>query len=753
MFESHLRLGAVLVGAAALALVTGSGGCGSSNTRFGGYMDGGQPHYDGSADVVTTIGDDSGQSITGDSGGIIIGDGSGPGGPVQSLKFDPPSATVTVTEMNAPLAINFKLIASNPPLPDKDVAPQQAVFTRSDIAAMTPNNPVVLTASGQAAGDGVLQAVYGGRVAIATLHVSVHLTSTGMGVDPGAPGAIDGATAPDPSVTSLLYPYDQTVFPQGLVSPLMMWNAPNAGDVYRIRYEEKDFICDDYQVVTPPAQMRLSQKCWDAMTSSNQGDPISVTLSRWDAATKKAYVSAKQSWPLALANMQGAVYYWTTTGPTDAYLASIQPGLGAKPKPLYSAATGGTPCLACHGVSADGKTLVAVAGDVGKPSPAFPGENTMGGPASGYCAISTNTCDETPLANDARAWISFDIANGDIKPRYQSNMFGGNVAVSPDGTDTVFGDVTLFLADTKTGNVYLSSGLDNVALDTGNLGLMMPAFSPDGKHLVAVEGGTDTASGSTSYITLTGASAKLLQLDYDGVNHKFSNPKGFATEGTFTNTMEKAFAYPTYSPDSSLIVFHAGDRPAACGMQCDANETSTGAIYAQYTSGGTPIRLTTMTDTPGIPATQQRHAFEPTFNPLARGGYFWVVFSAERDWGNRIMVGGSPTNANKRLWVAAIDATSGKPDPSHPPFFIEGQDENRLNMRGFWANAACIPTQGGGTCQNGFECCSGYCDQGMCFTPGGNVCVPIGMACKMTSDCCDSPFVQCVNGICGTTNN
>jgi hypothetical protein len=374
----------------------------------------------------------------------------------------------------------------------------------------------------------------------------------------------------------------------------------------------------------------------------------------------------------------------------------------------------------------------------------------MGGPPTSYCA--TGACQET-LLSDGRAWISFDITQTApyATKRFQSNYFGGNVAVNPDGKYTVFGDVTLFVADTTTGMVYPNSGLDNVALDTGNVGLMMPAFSPDGNHLTAVEGPADP-SGSPSFITLAGATGELLQLDFNEATHTFSNPKKFAVESTLP-AGQAAIAYPTYSPDANWIAFHVGDKPTACENTCLADETSFGALYLQSTAGGgAPVRLAAITDTPTVPGTQTNRSFEPTFNPIERGGYFWVVMSNERDWGNRIMAGAAPANGNKRLWIGAIDKAPGTGDPSHPPFFVEGQDETRLNMRGFWALAACIPT-GQGTCNAGFQCCSGYCDpSGICVDIGNTMptCTPLGQACTMTSQCCNNPLVQCISGICQT---
>jgi hypothetical protein len=757
MIHAHLRLSIALGGAALVALL-GVEGCGTTHAGFSGDS-GADMNMDAStSDVGSFLPPDGGGGGFGDAT-FSMGDG---GSPVMGLYFNPPMATVTVTSATMPTPVPFTLMAKQKGGgPDVAVTPQTAVFTRSDLATLAIGNPVNVTPTGHTSGSGVLQGIYQGAGATATLQVQVHLSNVGAGVDPTAPGALDGATAQDPSAITLLYPYDKTVFPLGLKSPLVMWNAPKAGDVYRLHYEEKDFVCDDYEVVTPPAQLRIDgsnatkQGCWDWLTSSNQGDPIQVTLSRWDAATKMAYVSAKETWTLAKANMQGAVYYWTTSGPSDAYLAKLGTGAGATPLPLT--VNGQQVCMACHAVSADGTTLVAVAGDIGMPSSAFPGENTSGTP--GYCATS-GACQED-MPTDDRAWISFGLpttpTSAALTTRKQSNLFGGNLAVNPDGKYAVFGDVQLYLADTTVGTPIPNTGLDNFMPDIGTVGLMMPAFSPDGAHLTAVEGPADP-SGQPSFITLAGSTGKLVELDFNEMTHTFSNPKRLAAESGFP-VAQSAIAYPTFSPDANWIAFHVGDKPTACENNCDAAETSTGAIYLQNTSGAAPVRLAALTDTPTVPAAQQNHTFEPTFNPVERGGYFWVVVSNERDWGNRIKAGTAPANGNKRLWVGAIDKTPGTGDPSHPPFFLEGQDENRLNMRGFWALAACIPT-GQGTCTVGFECCSGYCDpNGICVDIGNTMptCVPLGGACGVdagiedagvSGGCCNSPPVACINSVC-----
>ena len=99
--------------------------------------------------------------------------------------------------------------------------------------------------------------------------------------------------------------------------------------------------------------------------------------------------------------------------------------------------------------------------------------------------------------------------------------------------------------------------------------------------------------------------------------------------------------------------------------------------------------------------------FEPSFAPVAAGGYFWVVFTSRRTYGN-IAHRRAETRSVKQLWVAAIDQNP-KPgvDPSHPAFHLTGQDESNLAMRGFWSLPPCA--QDGQGCASGTDCCGGYC--------------------------------------------
>jgi len=112
--------------------------------------------------------------------------------------------------------------------------------------------------------------------------------------------------------------------------------------------------------------------------------------------------------------------------------------------------------------------------------------------------------------------------------------------------------------------------------------------------------------------------------------------------------------------------------------------------------------------------------YEPSVLPVAVGGYYWVLFTSRRTYGNTISpTSGDPpgndpfgTEANpsprKKVWIAAIDIDHpGKLDPSHPAFYLPGQELRTANMRAFAALAPC--QQNGVSCETGADCCGGYC--------------------------------------------
>jgi hypothetical protein len=150
--------------------------------------------------------------------------------------------------------------------------------------------------------------------------------------------------------------------------------------------------------------------------------------------------------------------------------------------------------------------------------------------------------------------------------------------------------------------------------------------------------------------------------------------------------------------------------------------------------------------------------YEPTISPIASGGYAWMVFASRRLYGHVVGDDVDPKVQKvdkphpRKLWVAAIDLDPAPgTDPSHPPFYLPGQELKALNSRGYWVNSPCKGD--GDACAVGVDCCSGTClDDGtgslVCGDRVGE-CSYEYETCEKDSDCCiQSPELKCLNAVC-----
>ena len=107
------------------------------------------------------------------------------------------------------------------------------------------------------------------------------------------------------------------------------------------------------------------------------------------------------------------------------------------------------------------------------------------------------------------------------------------------------------------------------------------------------------------------------------------------------------------------------------------------------------------------------------------------------------------------IWVAAIDITSGAGiDPSHPAFYLPGQEIGAGNTRGFWVVDPCKAN--GSSCETGDECCAGFCRPGdksaLACGPKPPGCSHEFEKCATSTDCCgfapSGGGYGCINGYC-----
>jgi hypothetical protein len=176
-------------------------------------------------------------------------------------------------------------------------------------------------------------------------------------------------------------------------------------------------------------------------------------------------------------------------------------------------------------------------------------------------------------------------------------------------------------------------------------------------------------------------------------------------------------------------------------------------LFLVSAQGGTPILLAkamgyateadAMAKKPYPPLTDVDvdQNYYPTVSPVAAGGYFWVFFDSMRNYGNK--------GVQRQLWGTALtispDGTYAT-DPSHPPFFLTGQEEGTGNHRAF---TALDPCKGEGeACSTGIDCCGGFCENDQCNKPPTPRCAKTDEACEQQSDCCNQTD-SCINGFCG----
>ncbi len=623
----------------------------------------------------------------------------------------------------------------------------------------------LFTPSGTVGGAVKVTASYGSKTATTTLTVHLHAVAIGggtasggdAGVGSGGYGGVGGeglGAAPpsavvsafggtptaDPSLT-LIYPYDQTVWPRGILAPLLQWRASGDFDAVQIHLKETayEFTGTYAKTATPFIHHPIPQDVWSTLAYSNAGEPVTVTLTFVRGST--LYGPITTTWKIASGALPGTIYYQSYgTNLTHYNITSITGArFGAATLAIKGGATSPTlvsgtdsQCRVCHSVSADGSMLVTQTGENYSQSVAL----VLGGGAS-----------ETTL--------------GPGDGRFE---FGG---LRPDGKSIVTGQNS----NAGTLGLYATGGATTIATSglPSDLVPGTPSWSPDGKH-VAFNCKAGTGCDGVS----------LGSVDFDGTS-VFS---GFAA--LYKPTAGTA-VWPSWLPTSDALVFeletvnngrdYAGTR-STCDDTGSCSDTGTrGELWWYDVASKTAARLDNANGLGMVPkgdsTTGSNHdddaslQYEPTVNPVVSGGYAWVVFTSRRLYGNVATVNPywsdprfhdiSSTPTTKKLWVAAIDLsrTPGK-DASHPAFYLPGQELLAGNSRGFWVVDPC--KKDGSSCLTGDECCNGYCETppgaeagaGRVCTMSAPTCSAEYDKCTKDTDCCGAPALKCIGGRCGT---
>jgi hypothetical protein len=514
----------------------------------------------------------------------------------------------------------------------------------------------------------------------------------------------------------ILYPYDGTVFPRGLIAPTLMWEGADDAQAVYVHVQSSTFEYKGCLTPTGPGQLLLPAEVWSKAEEHALGarDPLRVELGVLAGGLARGPVGEQLI--VAQATLKGSIFY-------NSYESKLSPGQGGvlrivpgKEAELFiGGADGG--CNGCHAVSANGERLIT----------------------------SVHSGDERA---DAYAVMP---GTAPFPPVLHTNPYDCFVGLSPDGAVYATNSSALFcgegalLYETDTGTPIQGAGLP--------AGVTMPSFSPGGTLLAFNDRAINQSHG-------------LALMDYDSAARSASGyRKIYEHPGEFP-------AWPFVLPDDNAVVFQLGETsrmnftgggagigtdlsalalpfpiPGFTGADPKGNlhildlKSGTATLLARAMGFATPADAATGTTYLPFPDEDPNHTYYPTVSPVAAGGYFWVFFDSLRHYGNQ--------GLHRQLWGTALTISADGSyvgDPSHPAFYLTGQEFGTGNHRAFISLDPC--RDDGADCTSGVDCCAGFCTDGVCKTPDAPRCAHVDETCQTAADCCDESNV-CIAGRCG----
>lgn len=545
----------------------------------------------------------------------------------------------------------------------------------------------------------------------------------------------------------ILYPYQGTVFPRGMLAPDVMWDGAPAQAAY-VHIKSKIFEYWGCLKPMDPNRITLAQDVWEKAGQRSFGKDDDYVLELSTLTSGQVSGLAVAHIQIAQAAIKGSIYYNTYRSNLSSGAAASSGGLPGGFPGGFGAGTNGivvripagghaevfgqTDCNGCHSVSADGSLLLAQSVTNG----AMAYELVANGPAPMPTMAGQNGC-WVGLYPDGSAALSMSSAV-DVA---RAGIFGG----LGGGGST---DAALF--DTKTGQKLPSVGIPP--------GVLMPFFSPDGSFLVFNDYAIEEAHG-------------LALMRYDTKTHTASDYTMLFKEPA--GAMRPA--WPFVLPDNRAVVFvRTDDFDFTGGGVGVSGDIQAGAaapfaelsiidaaskkptVLARAMGFNTPDDAASgMTYLP-FGAEDLHHAYYPTVSPVGAGGYFWVFFDSVRHYGS--------LGLQRQLWGAALDISPDGNytlDPSHPAFYVTGQEFGTGNHRAFAALDPC--RKDGDKCSSGIDCCGGFCylDGPAELAEPVGTCSPKKMTmecsrqderCSALSDCCSNdpkaPPLMCIAGFC-----
>ena len=611
------------------------------------------------------------------------------------------SGTLTITPANKTLDVTVgapaPTISYEAHLGTQVVTASWAI-DRGELGTLNPSTGL-FTAGETVGGVAHVTATYGKQIASTMVTVFLSYTENGgAGLDAGTgaggvggvggfgPGGsvpasivtvLDGTPTPD-STIGWLYPYDKTVWPQGILAPLLQWSdgalqlRRGLHPHHRGGVRVQGLLLElGFPPMTPFVNEPIPQAAWARWRTRTEGEPVTISLV-FDRRQGDTAPSPRRG-TSRTATLEGTVYY-NSYGTHLAHQLLLRTSTAATSAARRSASRHGVArarrswpgrrpeCRVCHSVAAGGCTLVTQQADDYQESTAYalepPITETAMAPATGIFALAGALPGrDVPLLTTRRVHL-----------RAPRTRRAGSTR-SPAGT------------------AIASTGLP------AGLGAATPVFSPDGTHVAFnfYGGRAPTRSRSRAMSTRRRPTrSRALRRPRTLTRRASDRRRGHARRGT-------SAVLPSFLPTNDAVVFElqtvfngrdcAGTRSDATRPRRDRSGAQ-GELWWVDLATKTAARLDSLNGLPTAratcrPAADNAHGddtmlnYEPTVNPVASGGYAWVVFTSRRMYGNVATINPSgatratTTSARRRrtkkLWVAAIDLNAHARHRPEPP--------------------------------------------------------------------------------------
>jgi hypothetical protein len=469
---------------------------------------------------------------------------------------------------------------------------------------------------------------------------------------------------------TLVYPNDGVLLPPNLGQLEVHFRPGDGNSLFEIAFTNQTTDVRVYARCHAAAGVQLASGCiysvdsatWQWIAQTNRGGKVGLAVRGSDDSGSGVGVSSQLELAFAQDDIQGGLYYWTTSGKPSIMRFDFA-GNQTQAQAFVNGSLVGVDCIGCHALSRDGSKLVAEV------------EGMYDGRLLLVDVAKAMTLTPFPTAQ---------------KSFFESWSPDGSAYVGVDGA----GGGTSY-------NLLLIDGASGVKLgEIAGTGTAQspsdhPDWSLDGTRIAFVNierGGTLQRffGGAISMVTQSGGvwSAPVELVARDSQHNHY---------------------YPAFAPDGSFLAFDQSTCPGGQPTNdCDADSDPSATLYGIVPTAGASPTLLARANAPGV-ADQGRSELANSFPKWApfvfkRTGelasrLLWITFSSNRAPGLRPVPpspnGGGELATGTLLWMAAVDpdVVRNGVDGSYPAFFLPFQDLGTSNHIAQWTTKVVPPIQ------------------------------------------------------------